>query len=313
VNLVANKPAVWLDSDPGVDDAWAMVIATSTCEVRGISTVAGNVPLPYTYANALRIVEELGQGHLLVLPGAEQPMLSPLMTATAYHGATGVGNWSPDYVYPVELDLRTRVWEWWHAHASDLQSVHLIVTGPATNVAISALAFPALRDRWASVTLMGGALPGAQIDKAQEFNVYVDPHAADIVFHWMSRVQLIGINVAHKALIPVSDLKRLVHYGQVGNMLSHMLSFYTQKSQGEGGHPEAFPIDDVVAVAAVAHPEFFHWREMPLAVVREGPLRGSVVLSPSDIKRSAVRVATDINVHAFRAWIWDSMETYRPH
>ncbi|MCY0879887.1 MAG: nucleoside hydrolase [Firmicutes bacterium] len=306
------KPAVWLDSDPGVDDAWAIIVAASTCEVRGLSTVAGNVPLPDTYANARRIARELSQNAWPILPGADQPLLSPLMTATAYHGQTGLGDWSPNDRDSEPLDFRARVWQWWHAHAQEMASVHLVVTGPPTNLAIGALAFPELRSLWASVTLMGGALPGAQVDKAQEFNVYVDPHAADIVMHWIQRLQLIGLNVAHKALIPVSDLSRLTEYGRVGTMLRHMLTFYLHKARGEGGQADAFPIDDVVALAAVVHPEFFHWREMPLAVVREGPLRGTVVLSPSDIRRPPVRVATDIDVRAFRAWLWESMDAYRP-
>ena len=94
-------------------------------------------------------------------------------------------------------------------------------------------------------------------------------------------------------------------------MLSQMLSFYSERARGEGGDPGAFPVDDVVAVAAVARPELFQWREMPLAVVREGPLRGTLVLSPIDLKRPNVRVASDVDVAGFRTWLWEAMEVYR--
>lgn len=302
------KPSVWLDMDPGIDDAWALVMAMRQCHVTGVSTVAGNVLLENTYGNAKRILEVLDADHIPVIPGAANPLLSPLITAKSFHGEGGVGEWEgrSEQVTPDSL----RVWTWWSDHASELSSVHLIATGPLTNVAISLLAFPHLGTRWASVTCMCGALPGSQTDKAQEFNVYVDPHAADVVFHWAERVHLIGINVAHKAVIPLGDLDRLPRFGRVGHMLAKMLHFYSERARGEGGNPGAFPIDDVVAVASVVRPDLFHWRQMPLAVVREGPLRGTVVLSPIDIKRPNVEVAIDVDVAGFRNWVWESMEDY---
>jgi len=305
---IDSRPKVWLDMDPGIDDAWALVVAVNQCRVAGVSTVAGNVPLENTFGNTREILRVAGRETLPVIPGAVGPILSPLITATAFHGEGGVGEWeSHSETVP---ESSSRVWSWWHEHPDELADTHLIATGPLTNVAISLLAFPDLAQRWASVTFMGGALPGAQVDKAQEFNVYVDPHAADIVFHWARSVHLIGINVAHKALIPIRDLPRLRRYGAVGDMLSKMLSFYSERSRGEGGDPGAFPIDDVVAIAAVAQPHLFEWREMPLAVVREGPLRGAVVLSPIDVRRPNVSVATDVDVAGFRRWVWESMEAY---
>lgn len=294
--------------DPGIDDAWAMVIASATSDVVGVSTVAGNVPLPHTFGNAGGIMEVLQKSYPL-LPGAEHPLLSPLMTAEEFHGKGGLGRWTGRRV-EVREDAE-RVWSYWARHADQWQDVDLVATAPMTNLAIAILAYPNLGRNFRSFTCMCGAMPGADMDKAQEFNIYVDPHAADIVFHWATPVQLIGINVAHKALIPIKDLARLREFGKVGQMLGEMLSFYSERSKGEGGDPTAFPIDDVVAVAAVVNPDLFRWREMPLAVVREGPLRGTVVISPIDVKRPPVRVAVDIDVEGFRQWVWASMESYR--
>ncbi len=303
------KPRVWLDMDPGIDDAWALLVAMKQSIVQGVSVVAGNAPLENTYANAQCVLEIAGGKNVPVIPGASGPLLTPLVTAAEFHGQGGTGEWNiPGEFVPPEMP---RIWTWWSTNAAELKSTHLIATGPLTSIAISLLAYPQLSNTWASVTCMGGALPGAQTDKAQEFNVYSDPHAADIVFHWANRAQLIGINVAHKAVIPLQDLARLTEMGKVGHMLGKMLNFYSQKARGEGGDPGAFPIDDVVAVAAVAPPEIFKWREMPLAVVREGPLRGTVVLSPIDVKRPPVRVAVDVDVRAFRNWLWEAMDCYR--
>ena len=294
--------------DPGIDDAWALTVICALKRLKGVSTVAGNVPLDNTFGNARRVLGVLGVDNAPVLPGAEGPLLSRLITAKAFHGDKGLGEWEGD-IAPVSPHT-PRVWSWWDDHAQELTTSHLIATGPLTNLAIGVLAFPRLMDTWRSVTCMCGALPGAQVDKAQEFNIYVDPHAADIVFHWVKRLRLIGINVAHQALIPVSDLARLERHGRVGQMLSGMLQFYSERSRGEGGDPGAFPIDDVVAVAAVAEPDLFSWQELPLAVVREGPLRGTVVVSPIDLNRQPVQVAVDVDAHGFREWLWDAMSAF---
>lgn len=307
---MSTKPFIWLDSDPGIDDSWAIAAAASQGTLLGVSAVAGNVPLSRTYGNALRFTELLGQS-VPVIPGAENPLLEPLITAQAFHGESGTGNWQapdPQFVQTPE----ERVWSHWARHASDYGSAHLVATGPLTNLAITILAHPVMAQAWGSVTCMCGALPGSQVDKAQEFNVYVDPHAADVVFHWTTRLQILGINVAHRALLPVRDVELLKQYGVVGEALYQMLGFYSQRSRGEGGDPLAFPIDDVAAVAAALQPDLYSWTEMPLAVVREGPLRGTVVISPIDLKRQPVRVAVDVNTGRFREWVWDAMATYRP-
>ena len=306
---MSERPVVWLDMDPGIDDSWAMVVAMSQCAVRGISTVAGNVPLEQTYGNAHQVLDVLEASHLPVVPGADGPLLEPLITAKAFHGEGGLGEWEGNS-RTVEAEA-VRVWSWWGRHIEAGDNIHLIATGPLTNVALGLLAFPDLSKKWASITCMCGALPGAKIDKAQEFNVYVDPHAADVVFRWGVHVQLIGITVAHRALVPVMAVERLLPYGKVGRMLHAMMGFYSERSRGEGGDPGAFPIDDVVAVAAVAAPELFQWQEMPLTVVREGPLRGTVVISPIDVKRPSVRVAVDVDAVKFLKWLWNSMERYR--
>lgn len=301
---------LWLDMDPGIDDAWALAAATAAADVLGVSTVAGNVPLPHTYGNARRLLQILHQPDTTLLPGADNPLLSPLITAQQFHGEAGTGDWEAPAPIPVVAHTE-RVWTWWAQHARDLSGIDLVATGPLTNLAVAFLSFPALNAAFKTVTCMCGALPGSQVDKAQEFNIYVDPHAADIVFHWTERLQILGINVAHRALIPLTDLPRLKQLGEVGSVLSQMLGFYSERSRGEGGDPDAFPVDDLTAVAAAVQPELFSWTEVPLAVVREGPLRGTVVISPIDLKRKPVRVATDVDVNGFRDWVWHTMEHFR--
>ncbi len=303
-----DERSVWLDMDPGIDDCWALIIAAARARLNGVSAVAGNAPLANTYGNARKLLQLLGLEPTLALPGAENPLLGRLISAPDFHGKSGVGDWVNE---PVAVPLDSpRVWDWWIRHHHQLCQCDLIATGPLTNLAVSLLSAPQLGGSWKSVTCMCGATPGSQVDKAQEFNIYVDPHAADIVFHWMENLRLIGINVAHRALIPLADLPRLRQYGKIGQVLGEMLNFYSRRARGEGGDLEAFPVDDVVAVASAIEPDLFRWQELPLAVVREGPLRGTVVISPIDLKRKPVKVAVDVDVEGFRHWVWESMDFY---
>lgn len=299
------KTRVIVDMDPGVDDAVALAVALRRLDVLGVCTVAGNASLAETFQNAWHLVRYAGSD-LPVLAGADQPLFYPLETAKAIHGPGGLAN----QVWPNAAPAPgpTRAWHWVANRMREEETCHLIATGPLTNVATFALAYPDLRDRFATITCMAGVRPGTKLDKTAEFNVYVDPHAADAVFLYGSRVRLVGINVCHQALVPIRDLSRLKASQPWGSLLYPLLTYYADKARGEGGDPAAFPVDDVVAVAAVDVPDLFRWESMPLTVVMEGPLRGTVVISPFATQRPDVQVATAIDVPGFLDWLWTSFE-----
>jgi len=301
-----SKIPTFLDMDPGIDDALALTVAVKRLQVLGITTVAGNVSVEHTFQNAHHVLRHIGQ-ELSVIPGARGPLYYPLLTAKHIHGSAGLGDYTWDTAdVPMPHE---HAWQWiWQRLQQTSDPCHLIATGPLTNVALLLLAFPESADRLASITCMAGGMPGAKLDKAAEFNVFVDPHAADAVFRYGRHLQMVGINVTHRALLPIKDLPRLKQYGRVGGMLFTLLSYYAHTSRGEGGDPEAFPVDDVVAVAAVDAPNLFEWKSMPLTVVLEGPLRGTVVISPLETKRPEVMVASSINVPEFLEWLWASFD-----
>ncbi len=296
---------VFLDMDPGIDDALAMVTALARLNVRGVTTVAGNVSLAQTFHNAHFVLEQAGR-RLPVFAGAEGPLFYPLLTAHHIHGTSGLGDAiasSGHHAIPSE-----RAWTWLAAAVSHQRGpCHLIATGPLTNIALLLLAFPEVSQQLASITCMAGGMPGTRLDKDVDFNVFVDPHAADAVFRYGIHLRLVGINVTHRARVRLADLDRLDSYGRLGKVLHAMLSFYGEKSRGEGGDLNAFPVDDAVAVAAVDAPDLFRWESLPLTVVLEGPLRGTVVVSPLSTKRPPVKVAADLNVPGFLDWLWESL------
>lgn len=300
------KIKAYLDCDPGIDDALALTVALKRLDVQGVTTVAGNVAVEDTFQNAHHVLRHAG-ANVPVIAGAEGPLFYPLVTAKHIHGGAGLGDYtwdSKDVERPPD-----HAWNWlWERLSATDEAVHLIATGPLTNVALMLLAYPEASNRLASTICMAGGMPGAKLDKAAEFNVFVDPHAADTVFRYGSHLKMVGINVTHRALLPIADLPRLKQYGRVGQMLYTLLAYYGDKARGEGGDPNAFPVDDVVAVAALDCPELFSWQAMPLTVVLEGPLRGTVVISPYATKRPEVQVASSIDVPGFLDWLWTSFQ-----
>ncbi len=300
------RTRVIIDMDPGIDDALALMIAVRRLDVVTVSTVGGNVKLADTYQNARYLLDLAGCQNVPVLAGASRPMFYPLIKAADIHGEAGLGG-TPNIPH-VPLP-RERAWTAIAAYAhQQTKPLHLIATGPLTNIAVLFLAHPEIAARWESITCMFGALPGTHVDRFEEFNVYLDPHAADIVLRHGKNIQLIGINVAHRALLPLRDVARFKSYGRVGQVLFEMLTFYGEQAKGEGGDPGAFPIDDVLTIAAVDAPDLFEWVELPLAVVREGPLRGTVVVAQGPAARPICRIASSVNVDGFLDWLWASFQ-----
>ncbi|MGC8788231.1 MAG: nucleoside hydrolase, partial [Anaerolineae bacterium] len=171
-----------IDCDTGVDDALALLLAlrSPAFNVVGITTVAGNVPLDKVVRNTLIVVEHSGK-QVPVFRGSSHPLLSPLHTAEIAHGSDGLG----DIGFP---DPKSKPRD---AHAVDFliqtfieakEPMELITLAPLTNIALALLKEPRLADRIGTLWMMAGGITGGNATAAAEFNVYVDPEAADIVF-----------------------------------------------------------------------------------------------------------------------------------
>ena len=174
-----------IDTDPGQDDAVAILLALASpeLEVLGITAVAGNVPLALTQKNARKICELAGKPETKVFAGAVHPLVRQLVTAEYVHGSTGLDG--PDLPEPT-MPLQDK-------HAVDFivetlmseppGSVTLCPLGPLTNIALAITMEPRIVPRIAGIVLMGGGFfEGGNTTPAAEFNIYVDPHAADVVF-----------------------------------------------------------------------------------------------------------------------------------
>lgn len=294
-----------LDMDPGHDDALALLAALAVLEVTGVTTVAGNQTLDKTTLNAHRIVRA-AERTIPVAPGYSRPWLVPLVTAAHVHGDSGLDGYEfaplslPD---PLENHAMSFLRAQFAAEPSD--PLHWIATGPLTNVASFLAGYPELIERIASLTIMGGSLGAGNITAEAEFNIYVDPEAAQYVFDSVVPIRVVGLDVTQRALVTAEHLDRFLQLRQpVGEMLYRLLSFYGQRETSGGG----FPIHDVLAVAALVEPRLFGWRTLSLAVRgRELASRGATRPRESG---PVIEMAVAIDVKKFFDWLWKALSVY---
>jgi inosine-uridine nucleoside N-ribohydrolase len=242
-----------LDCDPGHDDAIAIMLALASPEVElvGVTTVAGNQTLDKTTNNALRVLELLGRSDIPVYAGEARPFLRALHTAPDVHGDSGLDG--PDLPQPTTLPQ--------HEHAADYLAreitardgkVTLVPTGPLTNVALMLERHPGARPE--RVVLMGGAIGEGNTTPAAEFNIYVDPEAAQRVFESGLDVTMIGLDVTHRALITDEHRERLRAAGKVGKVAAELLDFYARFHKHRYPDLPGAPLHDPVCIAHILKP-----------------------------------------------------------
>lgn len=269
---------VILDVDPGHDDAVALMLACGApeLEVRAVTTVAGNVPLPKTTRNALRVLSLIGRDSVPVGVGADAPLARPLHTAEDIHGESGLDG--PELVEPTfGPDERGAVRLMADVFEESVEPVTLIPMGPLTNIATFLEEHPRLKEKIGRIVLMGGSMGLGNTTPAAEFNVYVDPEAARTVFRSGLRITMVGLDVTHEASAGPEEVRRLRTFGRVGGVAAELVTFFTSTYKRTFRF-DAPPIHDAVAVAAVAEPGILRTRPMRVEIECNSELtRGETV------------------------------------
>jgi purine nucleosidase len=258
-----------IDTDPGQDDALAILLALGSPEldVIGITAVAGNVPLELTQTNARKICELAGRPDIAVHAGAVRPLLRPLVTAEHVHGRTGLDG--PDLPEPT-MPLREQ-----HGvdfivetlRAAEPGTVTLCPLGPLTNIALALVRAPDIAGRIAEIVLMGGGyFEQGNVTPSAEFNVYVDPHAAEIVFSCGAPIVMMPLDVTHKALTTKSRIEAIRALGTpVGKAAAELLEFFERFDEEKYG-TDGGPLHDPCVIAWLLKPELFTGRRVNVAV-----------------------------------------------
>lgn len=259
-----------IDTDPGQDDAVAILLALASpdeIEVLGITAVAGNVPLALTAKNARIVCELAGRPDVRVYAGCDRPLGRELVTAEHVHGKTGLdGPVLPDPQMPLQ-----------EGHAVDYiietlrnepaGTVTLCPLGPLTNIATAFQRAPDIAGRVQEIVLMGGAyFEVGNITPAAEFNIYVDPDAADIVFKSGAPLVVMPLDVTHKALVtkPRNDGFRALGT-KVGDAVADMTEFFERFDKEKYGSAGA-PLHDPCVTAYLIRPGLFRGRQINVEV-----------------------------------------------
>ncbi len=294
-----------LDMDPGIDDALALVAALGCFVVSGVTTVAGNTSGDHTYHNARVILARAGRTDIPVTAGSDEPLFVPLYRAENIHGHDGLAGQGGPVTVPPQGE--NSGWGWIAERLAQGLGQELIATGPLTNIARLMLGFPRLADRLETLVIMGGARYDGNVTPTAEFNFYVDPYAADWVLAHGHGIRLVGLDVARGTRQPIEEFRPLLDMGSLGLFLWELLCPYA-KATTHHGNPPSVVLYDVLAVAAMDCPELFQWTEASLAVVHEGPLRGTLIEMKPQQRRPAVAVATDVDTPAFYEWFWSALQ-----
>lgn len=273
---MATPRKIIIDTDPGQDDAVAILLALASPEeidLLGVVAVAGNVPLPLTQKNSRIICELAGRPDIPVFAGCDGPMSRKLVTAEHVHGKTGLdGPELPEPTMPLQdkhgVDFIIET-----LRSEPSGSVTLVPIGPLTNIAVAFDRAPDIIERVQEIVLMGGAyFEVGNITPAAEFNIYVDPEAADIVFKSGVKLTVMPLDVTHKALTSVEWINDIKSLGtEVGRMVAEWTDFFERFDTEKYGSKGA-PLHDPCTIAYLIQPDLFEGRYINVEIETQSEL-----------------------------------------
>ncbi len=270
-----------IDTDPGQDDAVAIMLALASSELKvlGITTVAGNVPLELTERNALMICEAAGFPNVPVFRGNAEPLKRKLITAEHVHGKTGLDGMK---LFEPTIQLQSTsavdfIINTIRKHNSN--TITLCPLGPLTNIAEALTKAPDIAARIQQIVLMGGAyFEVGNVTPTAEFNIFVDPEAAHIVFRSGVPITVLPLDVTHKVLLTDERILRIASIGnQMGREVANMASFFERFDKEKYGSNGA-PLHDPTVIAYLLYPEIFSGRFINVEIETQSELtRGMTV------------------------------------
>jgi pyrimidine-specific ribonucleoside hydrolase len=281
---------VIIDTDPGVDDALALLLAMRSPELKieAITPVAGNVPLDLTLPNALRLVEIAGRTDIPVAAGARAPLVRRLVTATYAHGENGLGGavFPEPTTKPVATPAAEIIRQIVRKYPGE---VTLITIGPLTNIATALNSDPELASMVRALVMMGGSLSGGNITPAAEFNVYVDPEAARIIFQSGIPVTMVGLDVTRRTSLTDDHVRTLEAAQNPVSQAAAKIGRNAINHNRERGYLVGPNMHDSLAVAGFLDPAILKLQDYYVDVETTGELTAGETLGYSpvagDLKR----------------------------
>ena len=264
------KRKIIIDTDPGQDDAVAILLAAASPEdfdVLGLVAVAGNVPLSFTSVNCRKVLELAGRTDIPVFAGCRRPIMRAPRTAEYVHGPTGLnGPTLPEPKMPLGAQHGVD-WLIDTIMAHPPKSITLCTLAPLTNIAMAFIKAPDIAARLEQIVMMAGAhFEGGNVTPTAEFNVYVDPEAADVVLRSGVPITMLPLDVTHKTLSTGARIDAFQALGNrtgkaVAEMLAFSEAFDRKKYVWDGA-----PLHDPNVIAWLLKPELYKGREINVTV-----------------------------------------------
>lgn len=264
------KIPIIMDCDPGHDDAIAMILACASdkLDVKAITTVGGNQTVAKTTNNALKMLTFMNK-QIPVAKGADRPMRRELEIAPEVHGDTGLDG--PVIPEATQKALDINAYELMAKVVEESEDkVTLVPTGPLTNIAIFLSAYPHLKSKIERISLMGGSAIGGNWTASAEFNILVDPEAADIVFRSGIPITMAGLDVTHKAQVYPEDIEKIKSQGgKVAVLVAELLEYFIKFHKEICGWDFA-PLHDPCAIAWLINPDMFESKKLNVQIDMDG-------------------------------------------
>lgn len=306
---------VILDCDPGHDDAIALILACASPEldIKAVTTSAGNQTPEKTLNNALRILTLVGRTDIPVAGGALKPLSRELIIADNVHGETGLDGpvlpdpgFKPQPIHAVELMANIL--------RESKTPVTLVPTGPLTNIALLLASHRELHENIEQIVLMGGAAEAGNWTPAAEFNIFVDPEAADIVFKSGVPITMCGLDVTHRAQIMDQDIERIRAIANpVANVVAELLDFFMIYHRDPKWGFEGAPLHDPCTIAWLLKPELFQPQNCWVGIETQGNHSlGMTVVDRYQLTNNPANatVLYDINRQGFVDLLAERLENY---
>ncbi len=264
-----NKIPVILDGDPGHDDAiaWVLANASPMLDIRACTSVCGNQTIEKTSYNAMRVMKLINLNVPFAI-GRKKPIVSDPIIAPDVHGESGLDgpalpepSITPESIDAVELIAKIL--------KESAEPITLVPTGPLTNIGALLLLYPELKQKIARISLMGGGIYFGNWTPAAEFNILVDPEAADVVFRSGVPIIMAGLDVTEKALVFPEDFERIRALNNpVATVVAEWFDFFYQFHRSKGY--KGAPLHDAVAVTALIRPEILTMKDYYIQVETAG-------------------------------------------
>lgn len=311
---ITDKVPIVIDTDPGCDDAIAIMLATISplFDIKAITTVAGNQTLDKTTLNALMICSSLEVNNVAIAAGMSQPLIRKQVIANHVHGETGLGNF--DFKGPLlQLDLRHAVNLIIETFLNSDGGITFVALGPLTNLAVAMRLEPKIIPKIKRIVMIGGSYQLGNITPAAEFNIYADPEAAQIVISCGRPIVMIGLSITEKVVATKEVINRItVIPNKAAALFMNVLGFYAQSNKQLYAY-EASPVYDPAAIVYLINPALFTTKSMYVEIELKSELsygRTHCDYYGTLNKTANVEVVTDLDSVGFWEIVHNTIHLY---